>query len=105
MRVAAEIVLAQRLQISPEGPSETAAPKGRQINLAEEIRNMNWDRIEGNWTQLKGKARQQWGKLTDDDWDVVAGKRDELIGRIQKRYGKARDEAEKEVDQWSRDLE
>ena len=65
---------------------------------------MNWDRIEGNWTKFKGKAQQQWGKLTDDDWDVVAGKRDELVGRIQERYGKARDEAEDEVDSWGRSL-
>jgi len=72
---------------------------------AEEIEAMNWDRIEGNWTQIKGKARKQWGKLTDDDWDVIAGSRDELVGRIQERYGKARDEAEKEVETWSRDLD
>lgn len=65
---------------------------------------MNWDRIEGNWTQFKGKAKQQWGKLTDDDWDVIEGSRDELVGRIQERYGKARDEVEKEVDRWGRTL-
>lgn len=65
---------------------------------------MNWDQIQGNWTKIKGKAKQQWGKLTDDDWDVIEGKRDELVGRIQSRYGKAREEAEKEVDAWSRDI-
>lgn len=65
---------------------------------------MNWDRIEGNWKELSGKARQRWGKLTDDDWSVVGGKREELIGRIQQRYGKNRDEAEREVDEWGRDL-
>ena len=54
---------------------------------------MNWDRIEGNWTQLKGKVREQWGKLTDDDIDVIAGKREQLSGKIQERYGIARDEA------------
>jgi uncharacterized protein YjbJ (UPF0337 family) len=53
---------------------------------------------------VKGQARQRWGKLTDDDWDVIAGKRDELIGRIQQRYGKQRDEAEREVDEWRRQL-
>ena len=52
---------------------------------------MNWDRIEGNWKEFKGKARQQWGKLTDDDIDVVEGKRTELAGRIQQRYGVAQD--------------
>ena len=63
---------------------------------------MNWDRIEGNWMQFKGKAKEQWGKLTDDDLDVVAGKRDQLTGRIQERYGIAKDAAEREIDEWSR---
>jgi uncharacterized protein YjbJ (UPF0337 family) len=39
---------------------------------------MNWDRIEGNWKQAKGKVKEQWGKLTDDHLDVIAGKRDQL---------------------------
>jgi uncharacterized protein YjbJ (UPF0337 family) len=65
---------------------------------------MNWDRVEGSWKQVKGDARQKWGKLTDDDWAVIEGKREELVGRIQKRYGKARDEVEREVDDWARDL-
>lgn len=63
---------------------------------------MNWDMIEGNWKELSGKARQRWGKLTDDDWNTIGGKREELIGRIQQRYGKNRDEAEREVDDWGR---
>ena len=54
---------------------------------------MNWDRIEGNWKQFKGKAKEQWGKLTDDDLDVVEGKRDQLAGRLQERYGYAKDQA------------
>ena len=44
---------------------------------------MNWDRIEGNWKQLKGQVKEKWGKLTDDDFDVIGGKRDQLVGRIQ----------------------
>jgi uncharacterized protein YjbJ (UPF0337 family) len=63
---------------------------------------MNWDRIEGNWKQLTGKAKAQWGKLTDDDVDVIAGRRDELAGKIQERYGVAKDEAEKQVSAWIR---
>jgi uncharacterized protein YjbJ (UPF0337 family) len=59
---------------------------------------MNQDRIEGNWTQFKGKVKEQWGKLTDDDLDIIAGKRDQLLGRIQERHGMARDEAEKQID-------
>ncbi|WP_225785114.1 CsbD family protein [Xenophilus sp. Marseille-Q4582] len=61
---------------------------------------MNKDIIEGNWKQLKGKVKEQWGKLTDDDFDVIAGKRDQLLGRIQERHGVSRDEAEKQVQQW-----
>ena len=62
---------------------------------------MNWDRIEGNWKQMKGKAREQWGKLTDSDWDQVAGKKDQLVGRIQERYGISKDEAQKQADAWA----
>ena len=58
---------------------------------------MNEDRIEGNWTQFKGKVQEQWGKLTDDDLDIIAGKRDQLLGRIQERHGIAKDEAEKQL--------
>lgn len=63
---------------------------------------MNWDRIEGNWKQLKGKVQTQWGKLTDDDFDLVAGKREQLSGKLQERYGIARDDAEKQVAEWER---
>ena len=58
---------------------------------------MNKDIIQGNWTQLKGKALKTWGKLTDDDLDVIAGRQEELIGRLQARYGWAREEAEQRV--------
>ncbi|WP_010140891.1 CsbD family protein [Oceanicola sp. S124] len=58
---------------------------------------MNWDRIEGNWKQVKGEAIAQWGKLTDDDVDVINGRREQLVGKIQERYGIAKDEAEKQV--------
>ncbi|MDO9357368.1 MAG: CsbD family protein [Polaromonas sp.] len=58
---------------------------------------MNKDRLEGNWTQFKGKVQEQWGKLTDDDLDIIAGKRDQLLGRIQERHGLAKDEAEKQL--------
>ena len=66
---------------------------------------MNWDRIEGNWKQVKGTIKEQWGKLTDDDLDVAAGKRDQLVGRIQNRYGVAKDEAERQIDEWARKYE
>jgi uncharacterized protein YjbJ (UPF0337 family) len=65
---------------------------------------MNWDRIEGNWKQFRGRVQQQWGKLTNDDLDTVEGRRTELVGKIQERYGIAKDEAEKQVDTWMRDM-
>jgi uncharacterized protein YjbJ (UPF0337 family) len=65
-----------------------------------EDEGMNWDMIEGNWKQFKGQARQQWGKLTDDELDQVQGQREELVGRIQEKYGIARDEAERQVRDW-----
>ena len=65
---------------------------------------MNWDQVEGNWKQFKGNAHQQWGKLTDDDIDQVQGNREQLVGKIQERYGIERQEAERQVDSWSRDL-
>jgi uncharacterized protein YjbJ (UPF0337 family) len=63
---------------------------------------MNWDRIEGNWKQFTGKAKQQWGKLTDDELAKINGSRDELEGIIQARYGYAKDQARQEVDDWLR---
>lgn len=48
---------------------------------------MDWNRVEGNWKQMKGKVKEQWGKLTDDDLDVINGKREQLEGKIQERYG------------------
>jgi uncharacterized protein YjbJ (UPF0337 family) len=77
------------------------APAARgSINHPETL--MNHDRIEGNWKQVKGKVKEQWGKLTDDDLDVIAGKRDQLLGRIQQRHGIAKDEAERQVDTFER---
>jgi len=61
---------------------------------------MNQDRISGNWKQFKGKVKEQWGKLTDDDLNVVEGKRDQLAGRIQERYGYTKEQAEKEMKDW-----
>ena len=66
---------------------------------------MNWDRVEGNWKQFTGKAREKWGKLTDNDFQQIAGKRDQLIGRIQERYGITKDEAQKQTDEWMKTLD
>jgi uncharacterized protein YjbJ (UPF0337 family) len=61
---------------------------------------MNRDQLEGNWKQLKGKVREKWGKLTNDDLDVVNGKREQLLGKLQEKYGIAKAEAEKQLDDW-----
>jgi len=63
---------------------------------------MNWDRIEGNWKEVVGKAKEQWGKLTDDDMEVVGGRRDQLAGKIQQRYGVAKEDAENQIAAWQR---
>ena len=65
---------------------------------------MNWDQVEGKWLQFKGQAKEKWGQLTDDDLDVAAGRRDQLAGKIQHRYGVAKEEAERQLDEWSRKL-
>jgi len=63
---------------------------------------MNWDTIAGKWKEVSGSARQRWGNMTDSDWEKIAGKKDELVGHIQKNYGKSKDEADRDVDEWSR---
>ena len=65
---------------------------------------MNWDQIKGNWTQFSGKAKQQWGRLTDDDLTTIEGHRDELVGKIQKSYGVTKEEAERQVNDWTSKL-
>ncbi len=61
---------------------------------------MNWDQVEGKWKQMKGAAKKQWGKLTDDDLEYMAGSRDQFVGRLQERYGIAKEEAQKQADRW-----
>jgi uncharacterized protein YjbJ (UPF0337 family) len=63
---------------------------------------MNWDTVKGDWKNFKGKVKEQWGKLTDDDLDRMEGKRDQLAGTIQKRYGMAKDEVEKQINDFER---
>lgn len=61
---------------------------------------MNSDILEGYWKQLKGKIKEQWGKLTYDDLDVIEGKRDQIAGKIQEKYGLTKQEAEKQIKTW-----
>ncbi len=65
---------------------------------------MNWDVVQGKWKQFSGSAKEKWGELTDDDLDVAAGKKDQLVGKIQEKYGISKDEAERQVDDWSSKL-
>lgn len=58
--------------------------------------------LKGKWNEYKGKVKEQWGKLTDDELDKIEGRRDQLVGLIQQRYGKVRSEAERELDAWER---
>jgi uncharacterized protein YjbJ (UPF0337 family) len=57
---------------------------------------MNEDQIKGSWKQFKGKVKEKWGKLTDDDLDVIEGRTDQIVGKLQERYGIAKQEAEKQ---------
>jgi uncharacterized protein YjbJ (UPF0337 family) len=61
---------------------------------------MNLDILKGKWKQLKGEAKTQWGKLTDDDLDQIEGNTEKLVGKVQERYGYGREQAQQEVDQW-----
>jgi uncharacterized protein YjbJ (UPF0337 family) len=72
-------------------PSKT--PGGWEVAI-------DWDRIQGNWKQFKGKIRENWGLLTDNDLDKIAGRREQLEGIIQERYGISKDEARKQLDEW-----
>jgi len=65
---------------------------------------MNEDTLKGQWTQLEGRIREQWGSLTDDDLDQIHGRVEQLVGRVQERYGFAHDEAKRQVDAWMRDV-
>jgi uncharacterized protein YjbJ (UPF0337 family) len=63
---------------------------------------MNWDIVKGNWTQLKGKAREEWGDLTDNDLEEMKGHRDQMVGKLQERYGWEKNHAESKADDWAR---
>jgi uncharacterized protein YjbJ (UPF0337 family) len=76
-----------------------AASCFQQNSLPEEA-SMDWNRVEGNWKQIKGKVKEKWGQLTDDDLDVIDGRRDQLEGKIQQRYGLAKDQVRKDIDDW-----
>ena len=65
---------------------------------------MSEQEFEGQWKKLKGKVKQRWGKLTDDDVERITGKKDELVGALQKRYGESKEWAEDQIDKWQKEL-
>lgn len=65
---------------------------------------MNWDQIAGQWQSAKGKLRSKWAKLTDDDVEGIAGRKDVLIGKLQERYGLKKEEVERDIDRFLKDL-
>ena len=65
---------------------------------------MNWDQIKAEWKDIGGKARVQWGKLTDDELSRIRGNREQLEAAIQKRYGVVKEEAQRQVDEWAQKL-
>ena len=66
---------------------------------------MNWDQVEGRWKQLVGSAKENWGKLSDDDLQQISGKREQLAAKIQETYGLTRREAEKQVWDWGKTVQ
>ncbi len=66
---------------------------------------MDHNVFKGKWNQIKGEAKTQWGKLTDDDLDVIDGEKDKLVGKLQERYGHTKDAAEREYNDWARSRE
>jgi len=66
-------------------------------NDSSQEEQMTWDEIKGSWRQYKGRLKEKWGELTDDDLDRIEGKRDQLLGILQNRYGRTREAAEKEI--------
>src|ERR1035437_2939896 len=67
-----------------------------------EGREMDWNIIEGKWKELKGRAREEWGKLTNDELEEIGGKKDRLVGKLQQKYGYASDEADRRADEWAK---
>jgi uncharacterized protein YjbJ (UPF0337 family) len=64
---------------------------------------MNSDTVKGTWKQFKGKLKEAWGDMTDDELDKFEGKRDQLVGALQKKYGQTKDEIESRLSNYERD--
>jgi uncharacterized protein YjbJ (UPF0337 family) len=88
-------------------PYRQSCSGGNRPHQPTEQNLMNKDIIAGKWTQMKGKLKEKWGDLTDDDVDVAEGNAQYLAGKLQERYGWAKDRAEQEIkdfsDRWDKD--
>jgi uncharacterized protein YjbJ (UPF0337 family) len=85
-------------------PPRSSSPGHSTTTNANPERTMNEDTVKGDLTQLKGRMRVKWGKLTDDDLEQIAGNKDVLVGKIQERYGHAKEQAGKDVDAFYNEL-
>jgi uncharacterized protein YjbJ (UPF0337 family) len=74
------------------------------VTLSQGRLSLNWDQVKGNWRVYKGRVKEKWGELTDDDLDRIEGKRDQLVGTLQNRYGRTKEAAEDEVRDFERDV-
>jgi uncharacterized protein YjbJ (UPF0337 family) len=81
-----------------------ATPNAQHNPSQRKERVMNWDQFEGKWKQMKGRVKEKWGQLTDDELDQIGGKRDRLAGLLQEKYGIAKDEAERELESFRQGL-
>jgi uncharacterized protein YjbJ (UPF0337 family) len=66
---------------------------------------MNWDRVQGNWKQFKGRVREKWGKLTDDHVNAIDGRREVLAGKLQEAYGIGKEEADRQISDWQKSIQ
>ncbi len=64
---------------------------------------MNWDIIQGKWTQLVGSVKEKWGDLTDDELTEIDGRKDKLAGKLQEKYGWTKNEADRQIDDFFKD--
>ena len=93
---------AERLALQEQSEEAIQDVKQATEQTVENVQHSEaWNEIAGNWNQLKGKVKQQWGELTDDDLTVIEGNRDMLVGKIQEHYGVSREEAEQQVNDWA----
>lgn len=81
-----------------ESPDAACDSREKEIKL-------NWDVIQGQWAQLKGKIQETWGELTEDEIDRIAGRKEQLVGKLQEKYGYAKADADRASEEWANTLD